>query len=99
VTVDRGGSRHVKASAVDTYRIVRSHPYPVLLGGYRDGDALLSGREQYELDVWTKHLQDGTVDSMACFRSPVAVSGRAGNDMADALLRWVARHGPPACER
>jgi hypothetical protein len=94
VTVDRDGTRRSSGGSIDAYSIVRSHPYAVLLGGYPDGDALLAGRERYELEVWTQHLQDGSIKSVACFRSALAMPGHD----VDALIRWFGGRTQPGCE-
>ena len=72
VFVDRSSARRVDGYAVDTYEIVRHRPFAALLGGYPDGDALLAGREQYEVELWTEDLRNGAVKSVACSRSPAA---------------------------
>lgn len=96
VVVDRSSSRRVNGYAVDTYTIVRHRPFAMLLGGYPDGDALLAGREQYEIELWTDDRGE-PVKSVACFRSPAASSGRAPDDVAGALARWFVRRAPARC--
>ena len=97
VFAGRSGSRSVNGYAVDTYKIVRHHPFAALLGGYPDGEALLAGREQYEVELWTEDRRGGAVKSAACSRSSAASSGRSRDGVA-ALARWLVRHAPARCE-
>jgi hypothetical protein len=98
IIVDRYSRRRVHAYAIDTYKVIRSRPYALLVGGYLDQEALISGHERYKLQAWTLDLQNGAVETSACFGSPVTLSGRVGNDLASALARWFARYAPPGCE-